>query len=920
MNSKCPWPSDLDAIKFCRPLHTPVWEMRKLRHCVCKRGYVRNSWGDCIPLKMCRRCKCRLQKDWNLCATACPAACDMKISASCSKTCVPGCDCPPGWVLDQDNWKKCIKVKKCQPVCPPHSKFEPCVNSCAPKCGVSASKECKTTCYRGDCVCDTGFSEFVRYERKICVRQEHCGWYLHVKSPFILVGTEFTNGAVRLGGIANSQGNHMLLPGTVGGMPSGPHLLGLSGNSPTGNRSAGAGTRSTVLPGLGSIGVVGGLPPAFAGIAVVESRPSLHPSAAGGNMASHQNIGSAFHPIATLPASGGVGGCTTGSHQLVSTGNIVFGANTGAALPQTVAPSSAIGSAVGRVSTPSPVSSVSVGGGGTVPGRLSSVPAEYRRLILGTNGIHSPVSLVGNNIGIGAITPATLRNYSSGHGAISAVALSPGHAVSEGIRSTNNPASRVPHTAWAGTSFPAPASTVSMPSSALRNGIAGAASSSGSGRPESGMRTGLSTVTSQGGTLTTSALTPSPVLFEGISSNVHSAGSILTTSRGATPFSVTISTVNVPQSSAIHNAGGSISSSGGSQVGGTGVSTGPVSTLTNTQPGTHATITLSPGSAGLGGIGTINVSPGSTMPTTDLAASSPILGTASTPQSLVLHSGGASAASRGHSQPAVSGVTTGPWGTLTITQGGTLPPITAINTGGNAIATTLAHLPASTTRNSGGELVSISAGTPSSGNVRGGSNVALSGTFGGAGINAQTGRNTPDAERSGRYSAGINSFAATANGTEIVTGTNALEPRPPSNMAYQGGGVTVLSGLTGNIPGLVNVGTARSTPHTTGQGSTSRGMSEVRKPSHSAAGSGVSRVPSTVPYLPGTVGYNNMLFRRHLQGARSFASTISGSSVLNKFPEFARLYPEGVDLGEIQPELKRQVEVLLKRGTLRDES
>ncbi|KAL1433502.1 hypothetical protein MTO96_012344 [Rhipicephalus appendiculatus] len=37
--------------RFCRPLFTPPWELWKLRSCVCKRRYLRNSWGElgCAP-------------------------------------------------------------------------------------------------------------------------------------------------------------------------------------------------------------------------------------------------------------------------------------------------------------------------------------------------------------------------------------------------------------------------------------------------------------------------------------------------------------------------------------------------------------------------------------------------------------------------------------------------------------------------------------------------------------------------------------------------------------------------------------------------------------------------------------------------------------------------------------------------------
>ncbi|KAH7985227.1 hypothetical protein HPB49_026539 [Dermacentor silvarum] len=85
---------------FCRPLFTPAWELHKLRGCVCKQRYLRNSWGECIPRKKCIPCKFRWQRDYRTCAPGCPATCNMPFGTSCNKPCTAGCDCPPGWVVE----------------------------------------------------------------------------------------------------------------------------------------------------------------------------------------------------------------------------------------------------------------------------------------------------------------------------------------------------------------------------------------------------------------------------------------------------------------------------------------------------------------------------------------------------------------------------------------------------------------------------------------------------------------------------------------------------------------------------------------------------------------------------------------------------------------------------------------------------
>ncbi|KAH7933918.1 hypothetical protein HPB49_019093 [Dermacentor silvarum] len=81
--------------RFCRPHVTPRDVLTRRRSCVCKRGYVRNSWDECVTVRQCTKCKCRPQKDWNLCASGCPPRCNQPIAQTCRTNCSPGCDCPP---------------------------------------------------------------------------------------------------------------------------------------------------------------------------------------------------------------------------------------------------------------------------------------------------------------------------------------------------------------------------------------------------------------------------------------------------------------------------------------------------------------------------------------------------------------------------------------------------------------------------------------------------------------------------------------------------------------------------------------------------------------------------------------------------------------------------------------------------------
>nr|XP_037272297.1 zonadhesin-like [Rhipicephalus microplus] len=128
--------------RFCKARFTPSWEKDKLRNCVCKRGFVRNSWGECISKKDCWRCKLRLHKDWHRCASACPTTCGQPVLTDCQKKCSSGCECIPGYVVHPKRHHKCVKADSCLPKCPIHSTFKPCVSSCEPKCSEKHPKKC----------------------------------------------------------------------------------------------------------------------------------------------------------------------------------------------------------------------------------------------------------------------------------------------------------------------------------------------------------------------------------------------------------------------------------------------------------------------------------------------------------------------------------------------------------------------------------------------------------------------------------------------------------------------------------------------------------------------------------------------------------------------------------------------------------
>uniref|UniRef100_A0A224YFN6 TIL domain containing protein n=1 Tax=Rhipicephalus zambeziensis TaxID=60191 RepID=A0A224YFN6_9ACAR len=240
--------------RFCRPPFTPPWEKEKLRKCVCKRGFVRNSWGECISKKNCWRCKLRRYKDWHSCASACPTTCGQPVLKGCAKKCSPGCECIPGHVVHPKHHHRCVKADSCPPKCPLHSTFKPCVSSCEPKCSEEHPQKCVDRCDTGGCVCDQGYAYFYRNREKFCVRESECSLFAPPPLSFTSKEIEQFNrgeGAInQAGGVgrnregtpssgASSRGlneNPSLgtpLPGAAGfgGNLEGAHPSGMSGGA-----------------------------------------------------------------------------------------------------------------------------------------------------------------------------------------------------------------------------------------------------------------------------------------------------------------------------------------------------------------------------------------------------------------------------------------------------------------------------------------------------------------------------------------------------------------------------------------------------------------------------------------------------------------------------------------------------------------
>lgn len=161
--------------RFCKQRLVLPTELYKPRRCLCKPGFVRNAWGECVSWQECYTCAYKPHSDFSRCFVPCPKICGRPAEQNCRTfRCIAGCTCAPGYVLDPWRHSTCVPVTWCPPKCPPFSSFQICSSNCAPKCGLSRPRSCYTRCNDGECVCWPGFvKDYERGEEK-CVPLNQC--------------------------------------------------------------------------------------------------------------------------------------------------------------------------------------------------------------------------------------------------------------------------------------------------------------------------------------------------------------------------------------------------------------------------------------------------------------------------------------------------------------------------------------------------------------------------------------------------------------------------------------------------------------------------------------------------------------------------------------------------------------------------
>ncbi|XP_070382933.1 uncharacterized protein [Dermacentor albipictus] len=368
---------------FCRPLFTPAWELQKLRTCVCKPRYLRNSWGECIPRKKCIPCKFRWQRDYRTCAPGCPATCNVPFSESCNKPCSEGCDCPPGYVVHPKLPKMCIKADKCLPKCPANSSFQACVSSCRPKCGENPPKNCDTNCHTGACICNKGYAELQQGGKKTCVLQGMCSRYSRTKPLLQPNATRYTAGRAPSPVTTNLASNTSRRPESVG-LPVQP------GHAPTNAATTLGGTLPSGSGAMSSTAIT------------IGTRGTLSPVATGmdGNVV-HTGSEDTRSTVATVEPSTATGTASVGT---VSSGTT----DLSTAVRENALPTVSLASAGSAV--------VPVAKGVTLqnPGRPLSITNKTSTLVAGTLSLGT-ASLVG--AATGSLATGTHSGVGAGSGA-----------------------------------------------------------------------------------------------------------------------------------------------------------------------------------------------------------------------------------------------------------------------------------------------------------------------------------------------------------------------------------------------------------------------------------------------------------------------------------------------------------------------
>ncbi|XP_063621693.1 zonadhesin-like [Cydia splendana] len=173
--------------KNCSQLGKPVPCIRIdpkycIKGCICKKGYLRNAKGICVPEDQCKTQPCPANEvysscinggcgPWNCSQIDKPRTCVDRVN------CIQGCVCKQGWLRAGNG--TCVPKDQCRTKCGLNEVYSDCPNPCPPrKCNLKdALFKCKAPPKLGDPECQPGCICAKNYYRNAtgsCVLKENC--------------------------------------------------------------------------------------------------------------------------------------------------------------------------------------------------------------------------------------------------------------------------------------------------------------------------------------------------------------------------------------------------------------------------------------------------------------------------------------------------------------------------------------------------------------------------------------------------------------------------------------------------------------------------------------------------------------------------------------------------------------------------
>ncbi|XP_075529749.1 uncharacterized protein LOC142563108 isoform X1 [Dermacentor variabilis] len=125
--------------------------------CVCREGFRRSAFGECVAESDCRTCWRDPFSDYSYCG-GCPPVCGEVYPAPCPRTCSPGCYCLDGFVRSSRDGGSCVPVPSCPPKCLYENMVFVTHKSCFPeRCGHDGLECGAYDCGRPGCECSRGY-------------------------------------------------------------------------------------------------------------------------------------------------------------------------------------------------------------------------------------------------------------------------------------------------------------------------------------------------------------------------------------------------------------------------------------------------------------------------------------------------------------------------------------------------------------------------------------------------------------------------------------------------------------------------------------------------------------------------------------------------------------------------------------------